>query len=320
MLIVWFLTLFVSLYVLLKSADFFIDSAVVIGNKLNIPHFVLGATVIAFGTSLPELAVGFSAIFKNDPAIISGTVIGSNISNIFLITGLAVAVSSGFNIDFKKNASPLIILLIVTGTTTFFLWDNEYTLTEGIISIVLLIAYIAYIVIFPSPEDEDEEDEENIFSYKTILILLASGVGISLGAEYVVVAIKKIAEILDIQEEIISLTVVALGTSLPELAVTISAAKKKKYGIVLGNVVGSNIFNMLCVIGIPTVVGYYSGHLYIIKDALFTGFSIPLMLLATALLFLLSLLKSTPKWFGYLFVALYLFFIIGTFLKLSIVA
>jgi len=317
MLIVWFLALFVSLFVLLKSADFFIDSSVVIGNKLNIPHFVLGATVIAFGTSLPELAVGLSAIFKNNPSIISGTVVGSNISNIFLITGLAVAVSSGFTVDFKKNTGPLLIFLLVTGLTSFFLWDNQYTLTEGLISVVLLVAYITYIVIFPSPED-DGDDDEDTFSYKTVIILILSGVGISLGAEYVVVAIKKIAELLSIEEEIISLTVVALGTSLPELAVTISAAKKKKYGIVLGNVVGSNIFNSLCVLGIPTVLGYYTGHLYIIKDALFTGFSIPLMLLATALLFVLSLLKSTPKWFGYLFVSLYIFFIVGTFLKLTI--
>lgn len=317
MIFVWFIALFVSLFVLLKSADFFIDSAVVIGNKLNIPHFVLGATVIAFGTSLPELAVGLSAIFKNEPAIISGTVIGSNISNILLIMGLAVSVSSGFKVDFKKNTGPLIILYVVTFLTAFFLWDNEFSLTEGIISIILLVAYIAYIVIFPSEED-DEDEEEDTFSYKTVLLLLASGIGISFGAEYVVVAVKKIADIMGIQEDIISLTVVALGTSLPELAVTISAAKKKKYGIVLGNVVGSNIFNSLCVLGIPTVVGYYFGHFYTITDAIFTGFSIPIMLLATILLFVLSLLKSTPKLFGYFFVALYVFFIVGSFLKLSL--
>lgn len=317
MLIVWFLALVVSLFVLLKSADFFIDSALVIGNKLSIPHFVLGATVIAFGTSLPELAVGVSAIFKNEAAIISGTVIGSNISNIFLITGLAVAVSSGFKVDFKKNAGPLLIFLFVTFLTSFFLWDNYYSLTEGIISAVLLVSYIAYIVIFPAPEEE-EEAEEDTFSFKTILFLILSGLGIGVGAEYVVVSVKEIANLLGMQEDVIALTVVALGTSLPELAVTISAAKKKKYGIVLGNVVGSNIFNSLCVIGIPTVLGSFYGKEYEIFDNLFTGFGIPLMLLATVLIFVLSLLKTTPKFFGYLFVALYLFFIVGSFMKLSL--
>ena len=318
MIFVWFLVLLVSLIVLLKSADFFIDNAIVIGNKLNIPSFVLGATIIAFGTSLPELAVGLSAIFKNEPSIISGTVIGSNISNIFFISGLAIALSSGFKVDFKKHAGPIVIFLLVTFLTSFFLWDNTYTLTEGIISVVLLVAYIAYIVIFPVPEDEDEENEEDTFSYKTILILLASGIGIWVGAEYIVVSITHIAKTIGINEDVISLTLLALGTSLPELAVTVSAAKKQKYGIVLGNVVGSNIFNSLCVLGIPTVVGYYTGHFYVIKDALFTNFSIPLMLFATLLLFGLSLLKSTPKFFGYLFLFLYMFFIVGTFMKLSL--
>ena len=317
MVFMWFLALMVSLIVLLKSADFFIDNALVIGNKLNIPHFVLGATVIAFGTSLPELAVSLSAIFKNDPAIISGTVIGSNISNIFLITGLAIAVSTGFKIDFKKNAGPLLIFLMVTFLTSFFLWDNKYTLIEGIISVVLLVAYIVYIVIFPAPK-EKEEAVQDTFSIKTIIILILSVGGIGLGAEYIVVAVKEIAGIIGLKEDVIALTVVALGTSLPELAVTISAAKKKKYGIVLGNVIGSNIFNLLCVIGIPTLIGHFSGKFYITNDAVFTGFSIPLMLLATVLVFIVSLLKTTPKFFGYLFVALYIFFIVSSFLKLSL--
>lgn len=316
MLIPWFLALAVSLFILLKAADYFIDNSVVIGNKLNIPHFVLGATVIAFGTSLPELAVSISAILKDEASIISGTVVGSNISNILLISGLAIAVSSGFKVNFKKNAGALIIFLLVTFLISYFLWDNEYTITEGIISVVLLFSYIAYIFFFPSPEEEDE-NVEDAFSLKTIILLLASGFFIWLGAEYVVISIKKIAAILGIAEDVISLTVVALGTSLPELAVTISAAKRKKFAIVLGNVVGSNIFNSLCVLGIPTVLGYFTNNPYIISESVFTSFSIPIMLIATVLLFILSLLKTTPRFFGYLFLALYLFFIVGTFLNLS---
>lgn len=316
MLIPWFLALAVSLFILLKAADYFIDNSVVIGNKLNIPHFVLGATVVAFGTSLPELAVSISAILKDEASIISGTVVGSNISNILLISGLAIAVSSGFKVNFKKNAGALIIFLLVTFLISYFLWDNEYTITEGIISVVLLFSYIAYIFFFPSPEEEDE-NVEDAFSLKTIILLLASGFFIWLGAEYVVISIKKIAAILGIAEDVISLTVVALGTSLPELAVTISAAKRKKFAIVLGNVVGSNIFNSLCVLGIPTVLGYFTNNPYIISESVFTSFSIPIMLIATVLLFILSLLKTTPRFFGYLFLALYLFFIVGTFLNLS---
>jgi len=279
---------------------------------MNIPSFVLGATVIAFGTSLPELAVGVSAIFKDTHAIISGTVIGSNISNIFLITGVALLISPDFTINFRKNAAPLTILLLTTFMASFFLWDNHYSMTEGVVSVSILVAYIAYIVMYPQEEEEEEEHNENI-SIKTFLIFAASGLGVYFGAEYVIVAVQKIALLVGIKEDIISLTVVALGTSLPELAVTISAAKKKKFGIVLGNVIGSNVFNLLCVLGIPVVIGNFFGHIYQINDAVFTGFSIPLMILATILLFLLSLLKKTPAFFGIIFAIFYLIFILGTF-------
>lgn len=318
MIVLWFLSLFFFLFILLKSADYFIDNSVVLGNKLNIPSFVLGATVIAFGTSLPELAVGLSAIMQDKEAIISGTVIGSNISNIFFILGVALIISSGFKVSFKENASALVILALVTGISSYFLFNNEYTFVEGIISVVLLALYIVYIVLFPAPED-DEDETEDTFSYKTLLLILASGFGIWAGAEMVIVSIKKIAEILSLKEDIISLTIVALGTSLPELAVTISAVKKGKYTIVLGNIIGSNIFNSLCVLGIPVVVGALAGHEYKINDAIFTQFSIPLMLFATLLLLILSIVKTTPRWVGFLFVAFYIYFIVGTFLGFSII-
>ena len=319
MIFLWFGVLAISLFVLLKSADYFIEDSVSVGTKLKIPSFVLGATIVAFGTSLPELAVAISAILKDAPAIISGTVLGSNISNIFFILGVAIIIGKGFKIDFKKNAAPLLILFFVTGIVSYFLWDNEYSLTDGLISVGLLVAYILYIVFIQKPEDEEDEEEPNDRSIlKSSVFILLSGVGIWAGAEFVIMAITKVAQLLNIKEDIISLTVVALGTSLPELAVTIVAVKKNRYGIVLGNIIGSNVFNMLCVLGIPVVIGHFTNHPYIINDAVFTGFSIPLMLLATVLMLLISFFKSIPKVFGIVFVLLYLFFIIGTFLKINL--
>lgn len=318
MIFLWFAVLAVSLFVLLKSADYFIDDSVSVGTKLKVPSFVLGATIIAFGTSLPELAVSISAILKDSPAIISGTVIGSNISNIFLILGVALIIAKGFKVDFKKNAFPLLALFFVTCLVSYFLWDNEYTFTEGIISVVLLVSYIIYIVFFQKQEDEEEEEPNDRTILKSAFFILISGVGIWAGAEFVIMAITKIAQILNIKEDIISLTIVALGTSLPELAVTIVAVKKQRYGIVLGNVIGSNIFNMLCVLGIPVLIGHFSNHKYLIEDAIFTGFSIPLMIFATVLVLLVSFMKSTPKIIGFIFVGFYLFFIVGTFLKINL--
>lgn len=317
MIFIWFLVLFFFLFILLKSADYFIDNAVLMGNTLKIPSFVLGATVIAFGTSLPELAVSISAILKDTPAIISGTVIGSNISNVFFILGVALIIGSGFKINFKENFTTIIILIAVTVLISFFLWDNFYSITEGIISVVLLLLYIVYIVFFKK-DDEEEEDHQEVFSYKTILYIILSGIGIWLGAEFVIVAIKKVAELMNIAEDVISLTVVALGTSLPELAVTIVSVRKKKYQIVLGNIIGSNIFNSLCVLGIPVVIGHFTGHEYRIYDAIFTTFSIPLMLLSVFLVLVLSLFNKASKVFGFVFIALYIFFIIGTFFNLNL--
>ena len=320
MIVLWFLVLFFFLFVLLKSADYFIDNAVLMGNTLKIPSFVLGATIIAFGTSLPELAVSISAILKNTPAIISGTVIGSNISNVFLILGIALIIGKGFKINFKQNFAPIVILIVATALTSFFLWDNFYSATEGVISVIFLIFYIVYIVFFQKDDEEEEDEHEDVFSYKTIIYILLSGVGIWLGAEFGIVAVKEIALLMTIAEDVISLTIVALGTSLPELAVTLVAVKKKKYNIVLGNVIGSNIFNSLCVLGIPSVIGYYTGHEYRVFEAVFTNFSIPLMALSVLFLFVLSIFNKASKFFGFIFVVLYLLFIIGTFVNLDLLA
>lgn len=319
MIFIWFLVLFFFLFILLKSADYFIDNAILMGNTLKIPSFVLGATVIAFGTSLPELAVSISAILKDTPAIISGTVIGSNISNVFFILGVALIIDSGFKVNFKENFTTIIILIFVTALTSFFLWDNFYSITEGVISVVLLILYIVYIVFFKK-DFEEEEENDAVFSYKTVLYIFLSGIGIWLGAEFVIVAIKKVAELMNIAEDVISLTVVALGTSLPELAVTIVAVKKKQYNIVLGNIIGSNIFNSLCVLGIPVVVGHFTNHQYIINDTIFTNFSIPLMLLAVVLVFVLSLFNKASKVFGFIFIGFYILFILGTFFDFNLLA
>lgn len=316
MIVLWFLAMFFFLFVLLKSADYFIDNSMVLGQILKVPSFVMGATVIAFGTSLPELAVSISAILEDKASIVSGTVIGSNISNIFFILGTALIIGKGFKVDFKEYFTTIIILIFTTALTSYFLWDNFYSITEGIISVVLLLLYVVYIVFFKK-SDEEEEEHEHVFSYKPILLILLSGVGIWLGAELVIFSIQKVAVLLSIPEDLISLTIIALGTSLPELAVTIVAVKKQKYGIVLGNIIGSNIFNSLCVLGLPTVIGHYTNHPYIISEAVFTNFSIPLMLLAVVLVFFLSLFNKASKVFGYLFVLFYLLFIVGTFLELD---
>lgn len=319
----WFGVLVVALYALLKSADFFVDTAEVFGKKLKIPSFIVGATVVAFGTSLPELAVGIASVLKGQPGIVAGTVIGSNISNIFLIGGIAILMSAGFLVSFKKHIVAFAYLVGTAFLFAYFLNDLRIGLIEGVISVILLASYVAYIVLYPhEEEDEGDEEEAEKLGPKTILLFIASGIGIWAGAEFTILSILKISSSLNLGSDVISQTVVALGTSLPELAVTIVAVRKLRFNMVLGNIIGSNIFNTLCVIGIPALIGYLfvGSDAFLLKDSLFHQFTTPIMLLATTMLLLLGIIKKTPRFFGILFVLLYVFYIAGSFGKFNLLA
>lgn len=310
----WFAVMASSLFILLKSADYFTGIAEIFGKVLKIPAFIIGATVVAFGTSLPELAVGIAAIFNTGGDIVAGTVVGSNISNILLIGGIAIFMA-GFIVEFKKHYLEFILLIISTFAISYILWDKTVTLYEGAFLVVLLIVYLIYIVY--SPREEDETDHAKP-KWTTYVLFALSFVGIWLGAKYTTQAIEEISALLGVGNNLIAQTVLALGTSLPELAVTIASAKKKQYEIILGNIIGSNIFNGLCVIGIPAVLASYSKLSFELSSDVFNQFAIPMMILATLLLLLLSFLKSTPKYFGFLFLALYALFIVGSFLELNL--
>jgi cation:H+ antiporter len=315
--LVWFLVLAASLYVLLKSADYFTGIAEIFGKKLNIPSFIIGATVVAFGTSLPELAVSVTAILENNGDIVTGTVVGSNISNILLIAGVAILLSSGFVVDFRKHIVEFVFLIISTAAISFFLWDKQIGMAEGIILIVLLAGYLAYVVISP-PAEEDEEKITKLQTRTYILFVLSLG-GIWIGAKYTTRSIEEISQILGLGSSLIAQTVLALGTSLPELAVTIVSSRKKQYGIVLGNIIGSNIFNAFAVIGIPAVIGVATAHPFVVASDVFNQFAIPVMIVSTILILLLSFLKSTPRFFGVLFLALYAFFLLGSFMGVNLI-
>lgn len=312
--IFWFAVMACSLFILLKSAYYFTGIAEIFGKVLKIPAFIIGATVVAFGTSLPELAVSVAAIFNTGGDIVAGTVVGSNISNIFLIGGIAIFMA-GFVVEFKKHYVEFILLIISTFAIASILWDKKVSLYEGAFLVILLIVYLVYIIYSPKKEDDSEHTKPKWTTY--VLFVLSIG-GIWIGAKYTTQAIEEISSILGIGNNLIAQTVLALGTSLPELAVTIASAKKKQYEIILGNIIGSNIFNALSVIGIPAVLASYSNLSFELSSDVFNQFAIPMMILATLLLLLLSFLKSTPKYFGFLFLALYALFIVGSFLELNL--
>ncbi len=262
------LILAAGFFLLVKGADWFVDSAAGIAQKLKVPELVIGLTLVAFGTSAPELAVSLTSALKGGQVGISiGNVVGSNIMNIVLILGLTALFCP---IPCHKNSLKLDIPYMVAVTVLFIALGycgTDFSRTDGIILFSLLIVYIAILVIISIrtktnmfAEEEDDDDEEksgfaawlekmNEHIWFQIIILLIGLGAITWGSDLVVKSASKLASMIGVPDRIIGLTVIAFGTSLPELVTSITAARKGKTDIAIGNILGSNIFNILCVAG-----------------------------------------------------------------------
>lgn len=242
-------------FLLVKGADWFVDGAAGIAEKFGIPHLVVGLTIVAMGTSAPEAAVSITAALKENAGITIGNVVGSNILNILVILGTAsvivpIAVAkSTVQIEIPYMLA-ITILLLVLGYT-----GNEIVFGEGVILWIAFIAYLGYLFwMAKKNKEEAPEDEEEKPGWKLLLLVIA-GLGlIMLGSDVAVDAATAIAKVLGMSERFIGLTIVALGTSLPELVTSVSAARKGKADIAIGNIVGSNIFNILFVVGTTALI------------------------------------------------------------------
>jgi len=301
-----YLGLFViALTVLLKASDWFIDSAEEIGLSLGISPYIIGVTIIAFGTSLPELATSLASVIEGKSQIVIGNVVGSNITNIALVLGL-VAISVK-NIKLEEDIWKLDMPFL--WFTAFFLWfvlrDQNVNYFEAGLLLLALIVFLA--VSFGSDNDDDEEKENPKASTKSYILLILGGVLVWAGAKFTIDAIVELSTQFSVPAEVISLSVVALGTSLPEVIVSLNAARKGKTSIAVGNVLGSNIFNTLCVVGIPA----FCGDLVIPDDVM--NFSYPLMLVMTILFGIMCLSRNISRWEGFILVIFYLYYLVELF-------
>ncbi|WP_372368961.1 calcium/sodium antiporter [Candidatus Uabimicrobium sp. HlEnr_7] len=264
------LGLIISLYILIKSSDVFIGSAEELGKWLSIPPFVIGVTIVALGTSLPELITSLIAVYQNSSEIVLGGVIGSNIANILLILGVASLFTNNMNISWNIFYSDLPIFFVSGGMLCFVVIAGNSTgasyVTVGE-SLLLLCGYAIYLWFFitdrqttggenPTEGKGKKKKGKASLSPKVPIFLGVGCLGIFLGAKYTVECVIKISEILEIAKDIIASSAVAIGTSLPELMVSIAAVRKKQFDIAFGNVAGSNVFNIFAVIGIP---GLFAG-------------------------------------------------------------
>ena len=245
-----------SIGVLVWGADKFVDNAALIAKKLGLSELTIGLTIVALGTSAPEIFVGISSVLNRTEEIALGTVIGSNISNIALIFGVSCIGLSAI----PKRTPPIqfFAFLLSALVLTFAMFDLQISIFESVSLLFVFIIFTYITFKFRSDDDNSLEEVDKTNSLKTtntLLMLVIGLVALILGSKYAVLHAKEIAIMLSVSELVIGLTIVAIGTSLPELAATISAILKKKNDMVVGNVIGSNVLNITLVV---PIIGFFS--------------------------------------------------------------
>lgn len=283
--------LVVGFVMLIKGADWFVEGASKIADRLGIPQLVIGLTIVAMGTSAPETAVSISAALKGSADIAVGNVVGSNILNILIILGItSVIIPLSVQKSTIKYEIPFMIIISVV-FAVLGLSDNVISLLDGLILLALFIVYLAYLLRMAkkgqATVEEVEEDGKQDSVIKMVALIVIGGVLIVIGSNVSVDAATALATIFGMDEKLIGLTIVALGTSLPELVTSVTAGIKGKADIAIGNIVGSCIYNILFVIGVSSLITP------VIYQASFLVDSI--VCVATAVVLLLFVLNKENK-------------------------
>ena len=245
-----------GLGLLIAGGNWLLKSAVDLSLKLNVPKIVIGMTVVSFATSAPELIVSINAALDGFPDLALGNVIGSNIANLGLVLAITVLLSS---IDVKRSFYTTDWPVMMLASVLFFIFiyfDGVLEQYEGIIMVICLFLFLVYLLRFQKPAviEEDGVVEVSLPMYKTALFLVLGGAALWGGSELLIEGAVGLATLFGVSERVIAVTVVSVGTSIPELAASVIAVIKKEKAISLGNLIGSNIFNLLAVLGITAII------------------------------------------------------------------
>ncbi len=303
----------ISMIVMVKGADWFLDSAEKIGRALGMSAFIIGAVIIGLGTSFPELLVAIFAMLKGETEIVVANAVGSNVTNILLIIGVAALIARRMVVS--KNLIDFDLPILAISTTIFVgaIFDGKVTFWEAIILIITYAIYFLSTLFFkedePVSEDikaeykEREEKEKERISTKVVVILLVGLAGLLLGAKFLIDSVIDLSVLYNISPAIISITAVAIGTSLPELIVSVKAARAGKAELAIGNIFGSNSFNALMVVGVPALFAT------VIVDETTLKIGMPVMIAATLLFVVAGISRRIYAWEGAMFLMLYVLFI-----------
>lgn len=299
----------IGFILLIKGADLLVDGASAVAAKFGIPKIIVGLTIVAIGTSMPELMVSASAALEGFSDLSIGNVVGSNIANLLLILGICAIIN---DLPFKKSTAKIEnpFMLIVT-VILLFMANNDNThiisRTEGIILIIICILYLAYNIYMAKKTDTSEEESEVEMSVSKALIYIIIGIiALKFGGDFVVDNTTTLATAIGISEKLISVTLVSVATSLPELVTSITATRKGVVDIAIGNIIGSNIFNIILILGISSIISP-------INYAVSYNFDLILLIVMCAIFLIIPFIKKRYKmvrYQGFIFVTIYALYVL----------
>ena len=297
--------LIVGFFLLSKGADVLVDGASALARKFNVPEIVIGLTIVACGTSAPEAAVSISSVINGASGVGVGNILGSNIANILLILGVSAMIS---NLYIQKNTIwyEIPFVAFISVLLMFIGWRyGTISCSSAIVLCVLFLLFLFYLFMVSKKQKDDTPAIENMSNLKMILFIILGIIALVFGAKITVNSAIAIANALSVPERIIGLTVVAFGTSLPELVTCIVAAIKKHSDIAIGNIVGSNIFNILFVLGITGLIQPIPFEHAFIIDSVWG-------IMATILLWIFVVNdKKLTKPKGFVFLVLYALYVVS---------
>lgn len=308
----------IGFVLLIKGADFLVEGSSNVAKRFHIPEIIIGLTIISIGTSIPELFVSITSALDGYPDMAIGNVIGSNIVNLLFILGLSSIIKS---VTFKRETRLIEIPICLFVSIAFMIICNigqDVSRLDGIILIALFILFIIYTIVMAFKGEEFDKEDDNVeeekeakkgSTLKDVLFIVLGIVALKVGGDLAVDNAVNVAKILGLSEKIISITILAIGTSLPELVTSVSAAIKGKSDIAIGNILGSNIFNMLLIIGTSSLIKPIVYNMSYNKDMI-------ILIAGTAILSLFPLIPPKNKMSrmnGVIYVIMYLGYMVSLF-------
>ena len=302
--ILWSIIFIVSLFFLIKSADLFTEYSEKLGIKLGVSSLIIGATIVALGTSLPELVSSLFAIHAGETNFVVDNIVGSNIANALLILGIGGIVARGLKANVSLINIELPFFFMSMSLFSYFAMDKAISRGEGFALLLFLAIFVIYQTL-QNPIYHEEEKKKVVkgSARNFLLVIVVSAVVLSFAAKYLVTSILTLSDLLGVSSSLLTITVVAFGTSLPEIITSISAIRMGNHSIAIGNVLGSNTFNLLLIGGLPAIIEPLS----ISAETFVVG--IPFLVIATFVAIFALYDDKVNQWEGLAMIFFYLVFI-----------